>query len=275
VPLQPYGQSTEMVSLSNSNLFNAMIYPFTRMVVYGAIWYQGEANAGYNLDKYNCTFAKMIESWRQTWNQRTNGITDIQFPFGFVQLSTSTNINTTVGGFPWIRWHQTFDVGYVPNSVVPKVFMAVALDLRDDPNNIHPRTKHDVGYRRSRAGLAVAYNQQVEFQGPTVSSVVYASGSATVNITYTNVQNIELRNPNGFEVCCQGSKCTDDTLWVAATVSGKNALTITVTVAPSCVGQQLYGLRYLWHETPCPFKQAALYSYTDPNLPSPPYWKLF
>ena len=39
-----------------------------------------------------------------------------------------------VGGFPWIRWHQTFDVGYVPNNVVPKVFMAVACDLRDDPN---------------------------------------------------------------------------------------------------------------------------------------------
>jgi hypothetical protein len=35
-----------------------------------------------------------------------------------------------------IRWHQTFDVGYVPNSVVPKVFMAVACDLRDDPNGL-------------------------------------------------------------------------------------------------------------------------------------------
>jgi hypothetical protein len=32
-----------------------------------------------------------------------------------------------------IRWQQTFNVGYVPNSVVPKVFMAVSLDLRDDP----------------------------------------------------------------------------------------------------------------------------------------------
>jgi hypothetical protein len=35
-----------------------------------------------------------------------------------------------------IRWHQTFDVGYVPNNVVPKVFMAVALDLRDDPHGL-------------------------------------------------------------------------------------------------------------------------------------------
>jgi sialate O-acetylesterase len=49
-------------------------------------------------------------------------------------LSTATSNTARVGGFPWIRWHQTFDVGYVPNNVVPKVFMAVALDLRDDPN---------------------------------------------------------------------------------------------------------------------------------------------
>jgi hypothetical protein len=28
--------------LNHSNLFNAMIYPFTRMVIHGAIWYQGK-----------------------------------------------------------------------------------------------------------------------------------------------------------------------------------------------------------------------------------------
>ncbi len=67
----------------------------------------------------------------------------------------------------------------------------------------------------------------------------------------------------------------NDTLWVPSTVSSKNDLTITITVNSSCVGQNLYGLRYLWHETPCPFKQAAIYSGTDPNLPSPPYVKLF
>ncbi|CAF2590172.1 unnamed protein product [Rotaria sp. Silwood2] len=275
IPLQPYGQSSEMVSLNNSNLFNAMIYPFTRMVVYGAIWYQGESNANYHADKYACTFSKMIQYWRQTWSQRTNYLTDIHFPFGFVQLSTWSNTSTVVGGFPIIRWHQTFDVGYVPNNVVPKVFMAVALDLRDDPNNIHPRTKHDVGYRLSRSGLAVAYNQQVEYQGPIVSSVSYSSGSKTVNITYTSVQNIDLRNPNGFEVCCKGSRCKDDSLWVPATISSKYSLTITLTISSSCVRKHLYGLRYLWRETPCLFKQAALYSYTDPNLPSPPYIKLF
>jgi len=43
-------------------------------------------------------------------------------------------VNNTelVGGFPWVRWHQTFDVGTLPNRLVPNIFMAVTLDLRDD-----------------------------------------------------------------------------------------------------------------------------------------------
>ncbi len=49
----------------------------------------GEANRDHNAAKYACSFAKMIEYWRQTWHERTNGITNIQFPFGFVQVSFS------------------------------------------------------------------------------------------------------------------------------------------------------------------------------------------
>ncbi len=66
--------------------------------------------------------------------------------------------------------------------------------------SIHPRTKEDVGYRLSRSGLAVGYGQQVEFQGPIVQNVAYSTGGSTVDITYTAVSSIELRNPNGFEV---------------------------------------------------------------------------
>jgi hypothetical protein len=40
----------------------------------------------------------------------------------------------------------------------------------------------------------------VEFQGPIAQTVAYSNGSQTVNITYTAVSNIELRNPDGFEV---------------------------------------------------------------------------
>jgi sialate O-acetylesterase len=77
------------------------------------------------------------------------------------------------------------------------------------------------------------------------------------------------------QVCCQGSNCTNDYIWASSPVSSKNGLTITITINSTCAGEQLYGVRYLWRETPCPFKQAAIYSSTDPNLPSPPYLKLF
>ena len=261
--------------LNHSALYNSMIYPFTRMVIYGVVWYQGEQNWSYNRDKYACSFSRLIYYWRHVWYDRTNGLTNLVFPFGFVQLSTNMNNSQGVGGFPWIRWHQTFDVGYVPNDVVPRIFMAVTCDLRDDPNGVHPRYKHDVGYRLSRSGLAIAYEQDVEFQGPIVQNVTYKNGSSTVDITYTAVSAIELRNTNGFEVCCQGDRCRADSLWVPANITSKNKLTITLTISDSCVGQSLYGLRYLWRETPCPFKQAAIYSATDANLPSPPYLKLF
>jgi hypothetical protein len=51
----------------------------------------GEANRVYHVDKYSCSFSKMIQYWRQIWNERTNGITDLQFPFGFVQVSLIPN----------------------------------------------------------------------------------------------------------------------------------------------------------------------------------------
>jgi hypothetical protein len=64
----------------------------------------------------------------------------------------------------------------------------------------HPRTKADAAYRLSRAGLAIAYGQQVEVQGPIVSNVTYMNGSNTLTLTYTAVQAIKVRADVGFEV---------------------------------------------------------------------------
>ncbi len=66
--------------------------------------------------------------------------------------------------------------------------------------SIHPRTKHDVGYRLSRSGLAIAYGQQVEFQGPIVQNVAYSTGGQTISINYTAVSGLDQRSTAGFEV---------------------------------------------------------------------------
>jgi hypothetical protein len=68
---------------------------------------------------------------------------------------------------------------------------------------VHPRDKLDVGYRLSRSGLAVAYGfNNISYQGPIVADISIASDNSKVNVTYSSTisPNIELRNPNGFEV---------------------------------------------------------------------------
>ncbi len=42
VMIEPLNELSASVALGASNLFNSMIYPFMRTVVYGAIWYQGK-----------------------------------------------------------------------------------------------------------------------------------------------------------------------------------------------------------------------------------------
>ena len=98
----------------NEYLWNGMIYPLLKMTIRylsqflvleddhcpcprGAVWYQGEQNAGYpgeyggwNRDIYDCTFESMINAWRDRWHETTEGSTDPYFPFGFVQLAPFT-----------------------------------------------------------------------------------------------------------------------------------------------------------------------------------------
>lgn len=70
---------------THSVLYNAMIHPFLNMTIYGAIWYQGEANA-FKPYMYNCTFPTMIDDWRSKWFDGTDELTEPEFPFGFVQV---------------------------------------------------------------------------------------------------------------------------------------------------------------------------------------------
>jgi hypothetical protein len=79
----------------------------------------GEANAFSNKDLYNCTFPAMIKEWRRVWSE--NSPTHEKFPFGFVQLAP-WRADYVGSEFPEIRWHQTADVGYVPNSQMEVIF---------------------------------------------------------------------------------------------------------------------------------------------------------
>jgi hypothetical protein len=41
VAIQPYDGSSVMAPFNYSDMYNSMIHPFMRTVIYGAIWFQG------------------------------------------------------------------------------------------------------------------------------------------------------------------------------------------------------------------------------------------
>ncbi|XP_061073321.1 sialate O-acetylesterase-like [Conger conger] len=252
----------------NSVLWNAMIHPFLNMTIKGAIWYQGEDNAAYHLEKYSCSFPAMIDDWRAAFHLGSGGQTAPDFPFGFVQLSTWKK---TEDGFPVLRWHQTADNGFAPNPRMNNTFMAVALDLPDEKSpwgSIHPRFKQDVAYRLTLGARAVAYGEKgVSFQGPFPDSVQLIGDS--INITYNQPVSVT-PTKSVFEICCTEEKkpCNGSSKWLPAPTMqwGERYVQVSVSRCESVVS----GLRYAWSDWPCEFKACPVYS-ADRGLPAPPF----
>jgi sialate O-acetylesterase len=69
----------------------------------------------------------------------------------------------------------------------------------------------------------------------------------------------------------------NETLWVATPASPVvgSPLTIALTVPSECASKPISAIRYLWRMTPCLFKQGAVYSAEDSDLPAPPYIQYF
>ncbi|XP_046574662.1 sialate O-acetylesterase-like isoform X2 [Haliotis rubra] len=272
-----------------SVLWNAMMRPFVNMTVYGALWYQGEANAGSpTMNQYNCTFPAMIDDWRDRFHQASGGQTDPVFPFGFVQLAPWRDNDTITTGFTDIRWHQTADYGYVPNDRMNNTFMAVAMDLPDFTSpytGIHPRDKEDVSMRLCTAGLAVAYNQTEfsKFNGPLPSLITIWVADGTIEIDYDNKQTVlDIRSTTGFEVSCITldkssalAEVSENITWFHLPMVSHDDTSVTFNYSQICLqpkDMMVSAIRYAWRESPCPFKQCAVYN-KESGYPAPPFVK--
>ncbi|XP_029374215.1 sialate O-acetylesterase [Echeneis naucrates] len=256
----------------NSVLWNAMIHPLLNMTIKGAIWYQGETNAVYHQNEYNCSFPAMIDDWRMTFNEGSGGQTAINFPFGFVQLSTYQK-HSTDDSFPNIRWHQTADTGFVPNPRMQQTFMAVALDLPDLTSpygTIHPRDKQDVAYRLALGARAVAYGEKdVAFQGPFPEEIL--TGKTFVNITYSQTVSVT-QSKDAFEICCSEiqAPCGSQSQWVPAPIMQCGPTTVQLSTSLCPVTDEVVAVRYAWRDWPCAFKACPVYSASG-ILPAPPF----
>ncbi|XP_052761294.1 sialate O-acetylesterase-like [Mya arenaria] len=259
-----------------SVLWNAMIHPILPMTIAGAIWYQGENNAGHAA-QYSCQFSSMIQDWREKFHQQSGQQTSQLFHFGFVQLAPNAN-KTIHAGFTDLRWAQTASYGYVPNPTLRNVFMAVAMDLPDFHSpygTIHPRDKYDVAERLALAARVVAYNESnIEYQGPFPSK--FTLSGHTMTIEYDQGNNpIEVRSDRGFEVCCGHSNNFTCGIYNfrPAPITQHDQSTVTIDTSV-CHGTNHFvtGVRYAWEVSPCDVKMCAIYG-EDDDLPAPAFIK--
>src|SRR5207253_2815791 len=83
---------------SPAALYNGMIHPLLNFRIKGAIWYQGESNAG-QAYRYRELFPMMIQNWRHDWNQG-------DFPFLFVQLAPWLAVTKQPGESTWAELRE-------------------------------------------------------------------------------------------------------------------------------------------------------------------------
>ena len=168
-----------------ANLFNGMIAPLIPYGITGAIWYQGEANAG-AADEYATLFPRMITDWRGRWGRG-------DFPFLFVHLSSWGNPQQAPvehTGIPQVRQTQQAALA------LPNTGMSSALDINAG-TDIHPADKLDVGKRLAQVARKVAYGEDVACEGPRFKAVTVESAveGAALRVTFDHADGLHVAVP--------------------------------------------------------------------------------
>ena len=168
---QPGGPIEPWSAQAPAHIFGGMIDPLIPFGIRGALWYQGEMNAGAN-DAYKLLLPLLIRSWREQWGQG-------DFPFYFVQLAPfEPGPPFAVPTWPGLREAQFQTLSLVPNTA-----MAVIVD-HGDKYDIHPRSKEPVGKRLALAALARDYGQEIEYSGPLYDRFELLPGAVRIHFTH-------------------------------------------------------------------------------------------
>lgn len=222
-------------------LYNGMIAPLAPYTIRGAIWYQGESNAGMNnrgnMMHYGQLFPTMILSWRYEF-AKAQGVPreESEFPFLFVQLANYfPRREAPVDSY----WAQVRDAQFATLEV-PRTGMAVAIDI-GEANDIHPTNKQEVGHRLALSALAQVYFQEMEFSGPLYSGMQTEEGKVRLN--FTNSVGMKSRDDGplkGFALAGADKKF----VWADAIIEGDHV----VVSSPSI--KDPVAIRYGWADNP-------------------------
>jgi len=147
------------ITPNTGGLYNGMIAPVIPYALRGAIWYQGESNAGAAY-QYRTLFPAMIQNWRQDWNEG-------DLAFLFVQLAPFQARDFLPKESAWAELREA---QLLTAQRVPRTAMAVITDVGDE-KDIHPKQKDPVGGRLALAALRIVYGKPVIDSGPSFKSM--------------------------------------------------------------------------------------------------------
>ncbi|SMO60597.1 sialate O-acetylesterase [Gracilimonas mengyeensis] len=225
-------------------LYNAMIHPLAGYSIKGAIWYQGESNAGVH-QYYNELFEAMIEEWRASWHQG-------DFPFLYVQLANYMQKREQPNDSDWARLREA----QTQTLTLANTGMATIIDI-GDANDIHPRNKHDVGARLWKAAQKVAYGEQMVYSGPMYRGHVVEGDKIRISLNHTGSGLITKGTDEvlGFAIAGADEKFH----WAKAKIDGDDIVVWSDKV------ENPVAVRYAWADNP----DVSLYN--EEGLPAVPF----
>jgi sialate O-acetylesterase len=212
-----------------ANIYNGVLKPTIGYGIRGAIWYQGESNAG-RAYQYRDLFPLMIKSWRDEW-----GIGD--FSFYWVQLADFMAEKPEPADSAWaeLREAQTMTM-----DKLPKTGEAVIIDIGEG-KDIHPRNKLDVGKRLARWALARDYGIDIPYQSPLYSSMEKQGNKIVVSFKNNpELTTFDVPEPRGFAIAGSDRKF----VWAKAKIVGNKIEVWADEVADPVA------VRYAWADNP-------------------------
>jgi sialate O-acetylesterase len=242
-------QSPELQLRGNSrpgNIYNGVLKPTIGYGLRGAIWYQGESNAG-RAYQYRDLFPLMIQTWRDEWK-----IGD--FPFYWVQLADYKAEKPEPAESEWaeLREAQTMTLGKLPNTGE-----AVIIDLGEG-QDIHPRNKQGVANRLARWALARDYGIDVPYHSPSYKSMEKDGNKIILTFEHVGagLKPFDVPEPQGFTIAASDRKFAR----AEAKVVGKDKVEVWSDQVSDPVA-----VRYAWADNP------VCNLYSKEGLPTTPF----
>lgn len=214
-----------------ANIYNGVLKSHLGYGIRGAIWYQGESNAG-RAYQYRNLFPLMIQNWRDEWGQG-------DFPFYYVQLADFMAEKPEPADSSWaeLREAQTMTMDKLKNTGE-----AVIIDIGEG-KDIHPKNKEDVGKRLARWALAKDYGVQVPHKSPRYKSM--AKDGKKITLTFDNVDGgfrpFDVNEPRGFAIAGEDKKF----VWAQGKITGPNTVEVWSDKVENPVS-----VRYAWADNP-------------------------